>query len=108
MRITRAGLTVPQNARFVPVDFSTDNLEESLLKSGFDPHVKGMGLGRQFVAFYEQYAKDCGCKSLRMDTSEKNKNARAVYKKLGFTGIGIFPCVFNGIPDTKLVMLEKV
>lgn len=40
MRIARAELTVPKNAYFVPVDFSKDNLEECLLKSGFDPHKK--------------------------------------------------------------------
>ncbi len=42
-----------------------------------------------------------------MDTNEKNVNARALYKKLGFTEVGIVKCDFNGIPDINLVLLEK-
>ncbi len=42
-----------------------------------------------------------------MDTNELNQNARSFYKKLGYNEAGILPCVFNGIPGIKLVMLEK-
>lgn len=40
-------------------------------------------------------------------TYERNTNARSFYKKLGYHERGILPCLFNGIPDVKLVMLEK-
>ena len=53
-------------------------------------------------------AKENGCKCLRMDTNELNKNARSFYNKLGYSEAGILPCVFNGIPGIRLVMLEKV
>ena len=43
-----------------------------------------------------------------MDTNELNKNARSFYNKLGYSESGILPCVFNGIPGIRLVMLEKV
>ena len=33
--------------------------------------------------------------------------ARAMYKKHGYTEIGIVPTVFNGIEDVQLVLLEK-
>ena len=33
-----------------------------------DPQVKGKGWGSRFVAFYEDYARDHGCRDLRMDT----------------------------------------
>lgn len=72
-----------------------------------DPYVKGRGLGRAFVAYYERYAKEQGCGYLRMDTNERNTNARSFYKKLGYHERGILLCLFNGIPDVKLVMLEK-
>ena len=43
-----------------------------------------------------------------MDTNAVNTAARTLYKKLGYTEVGIVPCVFNGIPDVKLVCLEKL
>lgn len=72
-----------------------------------DPDQGKRGIGRRFVEFYEQYAAQKGCTALRMDTNEKNTVARAFYKKLGYSEIGIVPCVFNGIPDVQLVLLEK-
>ena len=72
-----------------------------------DPDKKRKGLGKSFVKFYEEYAKDSGCKYLRLDTNEKNVYARAMYKKLGYKEIGIVPCVFNGLKDVNLVLVEK-
>ena len=39
-RIKRAGWLVPDHLRFVPVDFTNDDLTERLIASGFDPSVK--------------------------------------------------------------------
>lgn len=72
-----------------------------------DPNCGGKGYGTKFVAFYEQYALTQGCPYLRMDTNERNTAARALYKKLGYTEVGIVPCQFNGIPGVNLVCLEK-
>ena len=72
-----------------------------------DPAFAGKGCGKQFVAFYEQYARDHGCPCLRMDTNAKNAAARRLYARLGYREAGIVPCVFNGIPDVQLVCLEK-
>ena len=72
-----------------------------------DPFVKGRGYGRQFAEYYEKYALEKGCHYLRIDTNSRNTAARAFYKKLGYEEIGIVPCEFNGIPDVKLVLLEK-
>lgn len=71
------------------------------------PKESGKGYGRLFVDFYERYALSKNCPYLRMDTNEKNKKARAMYKKLGYKEIGIVPCVFNGIKNVGLVLLEK-
>ena len=67
----------------------------------------GGGFGTAFVSFYEQYAKAHACRYLRMDTNVINKAARRFYAKLGFYESGVIGCVFNGIPDVKLVCLEK-
>lgn len=72
-----------------------------------DPDVKGRGYGRRFTEYYEQYALSKGCHYLRIDTNARNTAARAFYKKLGYEEIDIVPCEFNGIPDVKLVLLEK-
>lgn len=72
-----------------------------------EPAAIKNGIGTDFVRFYEKYAENAGCKVLRMDTNAKNRAARAFYKKLGFIESGIVPCVFNGIPDVQLVLLEK-
>ena len=71
------------------------------------PEAAGRGYGRAFVAFYEDYARKNGCICLRIDTNEKNENARRMYAKLGYREAGIVPCVFNGIPGVNLVCLEK-
>ena len=73
-----------------------------------DPDAAGRGFGKQFVAFYEDYAIQNGCKVLRMDTNSRNTRARAMYAKLGYREAGIVPCVFNGIAGEGLVLLEKM
>ena len=72
-----------------------------------DPYQKSKGYGKAFIAFYENYAKQHNCTTLRMDTNVRNTKARNLYQKLGYEEIGIVKCVFNGIPDVQLVCLEK-
>ena len=72
-----------------------------------DPDQGRRGYGRAFVAFYEDYARKNGCTCLRIDTNEKNENARRLYAKLGYREAGVVPCVFSGIPGVNLVCLEK-
>ena len=71
------------------------------------PEAAGLGCGKAFVAFYEDYARELGCKYLRMDTNVNNARARAMYAKLGYREIGVIPTVFNGIEGVNLVLLEK-
>lgn len=72
-----------------------------------DPARAGKGIGTAFVNYYEDYAKQIGCTVLRIDTNERNTAARSLYAKLGFIEADIVPCVFNGIPDINLVLIEK-
>lgn len=73
-----------------------------------DPDAAKAGIGSQFVNFYEEYAREHACTLLRMDTNKINTVARKFYAKLGYHEAGIVPCVFNGIPDVGLVLLEKL
>ena len=72
-----------------------------------DPACKGKGIGRSFVAFYEEYARQNGCTVLRLDTNAVNSVARKMYPSLGYREAGIVPCDFNGIPNIELVIFEK-
>ena len=71
------------------------------------PKASRKGNGKGFVSFYEEYALSCHCYYLRMDTNEKNNQARSMYRKLGYREIGVVPCVFNGLEGVRLVLLEK-
>ena len=72
-----------------------------------DPDKSSKGYGKKFVDFYEDYARENGCKYLRMDTNEKNKAARSLYTKLDFNEIDCLPCVFNGLEGVNLILIEK-
>lgn len=71
------------------------------------PNSAGKGYGRAFVEYYEKFALHNGCVELRIDTNARNTVARAMYKKHGYTEIGIIPTDFNGISGINLVLLEK-
>ena len=89
-------------------EFPADDSEVMVLHAlVISPDEAGRGLGKAFVAFYEEYALLHGCHYLRMDTNEKNVRARALYKKLGFSERGNIPCTFNGIEGVQLILLEK-
>ncbi|MDO4321730.1 MAG: GNAT family N-acetyltransferase [Lachnospiraceae bacterium] len=72
-----------------------------------DPAASRCSYGKTFVRFYEQYALEHNCHYLRMDTQEINKTAQSLYKKLGYREAGVVFCVFNGIPNVRLMCLEK-
>lgn len=72
-----------------------------------EPAAGKKGIGKQFIAFYEAYARKEKCKVLRLDTNAKNAVARRFYANLGYREAGIRLCEFNGIPDVHLVLLEK-
>lgn len=72
-----------------------------------DPDSPIKGVGIEFVRFYEEMAREKGCKALRIDTQAKNQNARAFYPKFGFREVGIVKCDFCGCGLVDLVLLEK-
>lgn len=72
-----------------------------------DPDCAAHGIGRGFLDFYEQYAREHGCTELRIDTNVTNTIAHRFYNKIGYEDIGIAPTVFNGIEGVNLLMMEK-
>ena len=71
------------------------------------PRSGKMGLGKQFLRFYEDYALHNGCSELRIDTNELNIIARKMYSKLGYKELSILPTIYNGLPHVNLVLMEK-
>ena len=71
------------------------------------PKAARRGLGRQFAAFYEAWARAHGFTELRIDTNARNLPARNMYRALGYREIAVVPTVFNGISGVDLVLLEK-
>ncbi len=72
------------------------------------PKASRKGYGKAFVAFYEDYAREHGCHTLRMDTNARNAAARSLYAKLGYKEIAIVSTDFNGLEKIDLVLLEKL
>lgn len=72
-----------------------------------DPALARRGRAKQFLAFYEDYAREHDCTALRIDTNAKNAVARAMYARMGYVESGVIPCEFNGIPGVDLVCMEK-
>ncbi len=72
-----------------------------------DPDARGCGIGPAFVGFYEKVAREQDFEVLRIDTNARNRKARRMYEKLGYTERDIVPTVFNGIRGVDLVLLEK-
>lgn len=72
-----------------------------------DPEMRGLGIGPAFAGFYEELSRELGCEVLRIDTNARNKAARKMYAKLGYTETAIVPTVFNGIQGVDLVLMEK-
>ena len=72
-----------------------------------DPDTGKKGVGTAFAGFYEEQARELGCKVLRIDTNVKNTIARSLYKKLGYREADIVHCTFNGLRSIDLVLLEK-
>ncbi len=71
------------------------------------PAAARQGCGRAFVEYYENCARERGIGHLRMDTNVRNRNARALYARMGFEERDIKPCTFNGLDGIQLLLLEK-
>ena len=108
--LAAAKINREQVEEYASADWRYDVPEDQIMvlhTLAVDPDRSGRGFGTRFVRFYEQYAKDHGCMYLRMDTNVINSAARKLYRVLGYQEVGMVPCCFNGIPNVKLVCLEK-
>ena len=52
------------------------------------PDYQGQGLAKYFIDYVENYAKENGCLSVRLDTFSLNKKNNYLYSKLGYKKLG--------------------
>ena len=48
------------------------------------PEYRSRGLGREYFAFIEEYARQNGFARIRLEVEEENVRARALYARLGY------------------------
>ncbi len=75
-----------------------------------DPEASGSGIGTAIVDFAKQLAKQKDCRTIRLNTTDRNTPAAHLYEKNGFTVAGMQKILLNGqIPcDTHIFMEFKI
>jgi len=61
---------------------------------GVDPQYQGLGIGKQLCLFAEEYGKQNGYLSIRLDAYAGNPISNAMYDKLGYDKAGGY-CYFR-------------
>ena len=100
-----------QSDYYAPAPWQVDaDADEVMVMHTFaiDPAFRRQGYGRAMLDFYERQARAAGCTVLRIDTNECNSGALALYDSTGFRRIMVHPHCFEGLPEIRLQLLEKV
>lgn len=70
---------------YVPVDWLTPNGNNSYVhRLAIDPDFQGQGYARKLMDFAEQFAREQGHISVRLDTFSKNKRNQRFYETRGY------------------------
>lgn len=72
------------------------------------PSFSKMGLGQKFMNFAENYAKEIGCITIRLDTNDKNIPGAKLYKKMGYNHVGNADFNFQGLKYQNLKCFDKI
>lgn len=72
------------------------------------PEAQGKGIARKLIAYAEQYAREAGYSSIRLDTYTKNTPALALYPGLGYERRGeiFFPGRTASFPVFEKVLVS--
>ncbi len=72
------------------------------------PSFSKMGLGQKFIIFAENYAKELGCTTIRLDTNDKKIPGANLYKKMGYNHVGNADFNFQGLKYQNLKCFDKI
>lgn len=100
-----------QSDYYAPAPWQVDARPDEVMVMhtfAIDPAARRRGYARAMLAFYERHAREAGCRVLRIDTNERNSGALALYASVGFQCIAVHPHRFEGLPEIRLQLLEKV
>jgi ribosomal-protein-alanine N-acetyltransferase len=75
--------------------------EVELLLIAVHPDARGRGLGRLLVARALDDALARGASELFLEVRDNNLAARALYRKCGFTAVGLRPDYYTGVSGEK-------
>ena len=70
------------------------------------PQKAGRGYGQQMVDYVKEFARELGCKAIRIDTYAHNEPAKSLYKKNGFRIAGYYESLLEGLIKEELAFLE--
>ncbi len=70
------------------------------------PQKAGRGYGQQMVDYAKEFARELGCKAIRIDTYAHNEPAKSLYKKNGFRIAGYYESLLEGLIKEELAFLE--
>ena len=70
------------------------------------PQKAGRGYGQQMVDYAKDFARELGCKAIRIDTYAHNEPAKSLYQKNGFRIAGYYESLLEGLIKEELAFLE--
>lgn len=84
-------LNETQDEEYFQLDWLTSNDESQLVvhRLGVDPEHQGKGIARKIMDFAEQFAREKGYKSIRLDTFSQNPRNQRFYLNRGYKEVGI-------------------
>ncbi|MCQ2507703.1 MAG: GNAT family N-acetyltransferase [Dorea sp.] len=99
-----------QDEAYQDADWIYDAREDEVLVMHtlvVEPAKSGKGYAKSFLTFYEEYARELGCKVLRLDTLAMNKIAKGLYTGRGYRIAGYVTSNFYTIGLVGMICFEK-
>jgi len=83
-------LNETQDEEYAQIDWSTSEVDRNLVvhRLAVDPIHQGKGIARKIMSFAENFARDQGYDSIRLDTFSQNTRNQRFYINRGYTDLG--------------------
>ncbi len=82
-------LTPEMDEEYIPIDWLTDNHNNLYIhRLATHPEVWGKGYGQKLMNFAENFAREHGYASVRLDTFSQNKRNQKFYEQRGYERLG--------------------
>ena len=82
-------ITTLIDKEYIPIKWSTENANNIYIhRLAISPLLQGKGYAQQLMSFAEDYAKENGYVSIRLDTFSQNIRNQKFYEARGYTRLG--------------------